>query len=293
MTIQALERKIKTATELLSVVKTMKAMASVNIRTYERAVESLAEYGRTINLAWLVFFLRAGGFPLVEAKGPAVVLAIGSDQGMCGQFNEVILQEIERREPDLRKDGEDVSYWVSGERVLGGLVDSGRDVRMHFQLPGSLSAVDTEVMAIIEHMDRQRREQGILRFYLLNNRPAKGSVYEPRLRKLLPLDQEWAARFEQRTWPERSLPQINMAPKDFFGHLFSQYLFISLYRAFGQSLASENAARLSSMQSAEKNIDEMKDRLTMEYRQARQTQITGELMDVVSGFEALRDRDES
>lgn len=292
MTIQSLERKIKTATELLSVVRTMKAMASVNIRTYERAVESLAEYNRTIDLAWLVFFQRAGGFPIVEAKGPAVVLAIGSDQGMCGQFNEVVLQEAERREPGLREDGGDVAYWVSGERVLGGLVDSGRDVRLHFQLPGSLSAVDSEVLAIIEHMDRQRREQGVQRFYVLNNRPAKGSAYEPRLRKLLPLDREWAARFEQRSWPERSLPRINMDPRDFFGHLFSQYLFISLYRAFGQSLASENAARLASMQSAEKNIDEMKDRLTMEYRQARQTQITGELMDVVSGFEALQGREE-
>jgi F-type H+-transporting ATPase subunit gamma len=70
--------------------------------------------------------------------------------------------------------------------------------------------------------------------------------------------------------------------------LIRQYLFVALHRATVESLASENAARLSSMQAAEKNIEERLTDLTAEYRQQRQNSITGELLDIVSGFEALK-----
>jgi F-type H+-transporting ATPase subunit gamma len=73
-----------------------------------------------------------------------------------------------------------------------------------------------------------------------------------------------------------------------FSRLIRQYLFISLYRATVESLASENAARLAAMQAAEKNIEERLTVLNAEYRQQRQNLITGELLDIVSGFEALK-----
>ncbi len=75
--------------------------------------------------------------------------------------------------------------------------------------------------------------------------------------------------------------------KELFHHLFRQYLFVSLYRAFAQSMASENAARLNAMQAAEKNILEMEDTLQGKYRETRQSMITAELLDIISGFEAL------
>jgi F-type H+-transporting ATPase subunit gamma len=73
-----------------------------------------------------------------------------------------------------------------------------------------------------------------------------------------------------------------------FSALIHQYLFVSLYRAFAESLASENAARLAAMQNAERNIEERLGELNRQYHQQRQTAITSELLDIVSGFEALR-----
>lgn len=70
--------------------------------------------------------------------------------------------------------------------------------------------------------------------------------------------------------------------------LIRQHLFSVLHRAFAESLASENAARLAVMQAAEKNIDERLDHLTTRFHQQRQAGITEELLDVMSGFEALR-----
>jgi F-type H+-transporting ATPase subunit gamma len=72
-----------------------------------------------------------------------------------------------------------------------------------------------------------------------------------------------------------------------FSALLRQYLFISLFRAFGDSLASENASRLASMQGAEKNIRDLLETLYNQYHQRRQMAITEELLDIVSGFEAL------
>jgi F-type H+-transporting ATPase subunit gamma len=72
-----------------------------------------------------------------------------------------------------------------------------------------------------------------------------------------------------------------------FSALIRQYLFVALYRAFAESLASENASRLASMHAAEKNIQSHLSRLTVDYHQGRQQLITEELLDIVAGFETL------
>jgi F-type H+-transporting ATPase subunit gamma len=67
--------------------------------------------------------------------------------------------------------------------------------------------------------------------------------------------------------------------------LIREYLFVSLFRACAESLASENASRLATMQRAEKNIGEMLDTLKHSYHQLRQEGIDAELFDIVAGFE--------
>jgi len=290
MTLEDLKKKLKTAGDLLSVVKTMKSLASVNIRQYEQAVQALVGYGRAVDLAWLALF-RGGGLPLAESHGPAVILVIGSDQGMVGSFNEVAIRKALETEQQIAG-GEPVSYWASGERTLYALLDAGRDVALHFGLPGGLATIDVTALHIIEAIDTWRRDQGVIRWYVVSNQPSGKVAYGPAVRKLLPLDREWAGQFEQRSWPARNIPMLGLPPDTFFERLFGEYLFISLYRALGQSLAGENAARLAAMQSAEKNIEELRESLATSYRQTRQDLITSELLDVVSGFEALQDKEE-
>jgi F-type H+-transporting ATPase subunit gamma len=83
------------------------------------------------------------------------------------------------------------------------------------------------------------------------------------------------------------LPLFTMDWMTLFSALIRQYLFVFLFRAFAESLASENASRLASMQGAERNIHSQLSELTMQYHQQRQMAITEELLDIVSGFEAL------
>ena len=80
---------------------------------------------------------------------------------------------------------------------------------------------------------------------------------------------------------------FTMDETQLFQALIREYLFVSLYRAFAESLASENASRLASMQVAERNIEDRLRALTAESRQLRQETITSELLDTIAAFEAL------
>jgi F-type H+-transporting ATPase subunit gamma len=78
-----------------------------------------------------------------------------------------------------------------------------------------------------------------------------------------------------------------MEPAQLLSALVRQFLFVTLYRTLAESLAAENASRLAAMQVAERNISERLEELRTAYHQQRQSLITEELMDVISGFEAL------
>jgi len=102
-TLNALNKKIRTAHDLLSVVKTMKSLAAVNIRLYERAVQSLEQYIATVDMGWQVFFRSGTAIPRKPANKSAVLMVIGSDQGMCGQFNEILISHAVKEAKGLKK----------------------------------------------------------------------------------------------------------------------------------------------------------------------------------------------
>jgi F-type H+-transporting ATPase subunit gamma len=158
---------------------------------------------------------------------------------------------------------------------------------VHFQPPGNLNAVDQTICELIQTIEQWRTEKRMETFaichHVLTNRGGYAPVFQP----ILPLDPAWADERRRTPWPGRCLPMLGGSREATFAHLFRQYLFISLYRALVQSLASENAARLLAMQAAEKNILETLDDLQALFREERQAAITGELLDIVSGFEAL------
>ena len=292
-TLESLERKIKTSRDLLSVVKTMKSLAAVNIRQYERAVESLEEYCRVIDMAWQVLFRYE--LP-VQGKGKgkrAVCLVMGSDQGMCGQFNEALISFALEKTGHMVAEGMAVDFWGAGEKVIGALADEAFECREQFHLPGSVSGINTQVQMIVQRIEDWLHSQGIERFYLCHNQISGAGGYDQALTPLLPLDREWAQSYAQLEWPGRCLPFRALPHRDMFSHLFRQHLFVSIYRAFAQSLAGENAARLMAMQAAEKNIIEMQEDLTALFREKRQAAITDELLDIVSGFEALSKKGET
>ncbi|AQU99349.1 ATPase F1F0 subunit gamma [Desulfococcus multivorans] len=288
-TLEALGRKIRTAHDLLGVVKTMKSLAAVSIRQYERAVESLEAYRRVIDAGWRVL-LRHGVADVRESplKG-AVCMIIASDQGMCGQFNEAILKHALAQAPGLAGEGSELAFWTFGEKLRGALADAGYRDQGHFAAPGSLSTIHEKVRAVIQRIEQWRSEKGTEHFYICHNVVIERGGYRQVCVRLLPLDRTWALAHAREKWPGRCIPMLGLPGNLMFKHLLRQYLFAALFRAFAQSLAGENAARLMAMQAAEKNILELLDNLQAGFRELRQNSITDELLDIISGFEALND----
>jgi F-type H+-transporting ATPase subunit gamma len=275
--------------DLQSVVRTMKALAAVNIRQYEEAARALADYRATVELALRAVLRHAQTRPgeRAEGGGAAVLIVVGSDQGMCGQFNEAIAAEAAAV---LGARGRGAGGWrvlAIGERVANALVARGWRVDARRHLPSSSHGVSGQVRALLGTLERwQAAAGGLSRVILTHNRAAEAG-FEGRRVVLLPMDAAWLARLEARAWPTRALPMVGGDPDRTLSHLVQQYLFVELFAGLAQSLAAENATRLRAMQSAEKNVEERLDELETRFNRQRQNSITSELLDVISGSEAV------
>ena len=119
--------------------------------------------------------------------------------------------------------------------------------------------------------------------------PVRRTQHAPRLFQVIPTDMSRLWGIAERTWPTRMLPSFPHQREDLLAGLLRQDLFIALYRAIAEARAAEHGARLTAMQAAEQNIEERLATIRNQYHQLRQAEITAQLMDVVSGFEALEE----
>jgi F-type H+-transporting ATPase subunit gamma len=288
-TLDSIRRKINGASDLESVVRTMKVLAASNIIQYEKAVISLADYYRTVELGLLVCFRSAGEFMISEKSAklkPEAIGAIifGSDQGLVGQFNDV-LSEFAVNE--LKKSPGEKWIWAVGERMHSRLEDEGLPVAGLFPVPNSVNTITPIIGQLLLESDSPMGMGKISQLYIFHNRPKTGALYEPFVQRLLPLDDKWYNTVIQLKWPTYAIPEaLNGVEINLHG-LIRQYLFVSLFRACAESLSSENASRLAAMQRAEKNIDELLEDLNRSYHRLRQSTIDEELFDVISGSEAM------
>lgn len=106
-----------------------------------------------------------------------------------------------------------------------------------------------------------------------------------------PVEGDWLQELGERPWEGPSLPRFRSDWRDLFTDLMTQHLYLGLYRAFAESLASENAARLQSMAGAEDNVKQQIRQLRDRYHRTRQSLVTEELLDLTSGYAALSDVD--
>ena len=289
-TTTSLRRKISSAGDLQSVVRTMKALAASSIGQYEQSVRALADYYRTVELGLSICFRKSVSAALLaEGKGrtgEASVGAVvfGSDQGLVGQFNDVVADFAVKTLAALPGKPQ---VWAVGERVHGRLSDAGLPLLGLFAVPNSVKAITPLVGQILVESAARHSQGDVTELHLFYNRPTAGAVYAPVSQRLLPLDETWRRKLAELPWPTGNLPEVMGDATATLRALIREYLFVSLFRACAESLASENASRLAAMQRADKNIDELLEHLNRTFHRLRQSGIDKELFDVISGFEAL------
>ena len=291
-TTEELKRRIQSSEDLQAVVKTMKSLALVKIRQYEKAVEALEDYNRTVEMG-LRIVLRDGQdtrekrpFASDDRLGAVI---FGSDQGMCGQLNDQVVSHALKFMEELGVPSDRRRLLAVGHRISARLDAEKQKVEETFPTPKSVGGITDRVWEILLRIKKWTDMHGMDQVFLFYGRQLSGAAYRPHSVRLLPVDRKWLERVRERPWPTPMLPTFTMERDRLFSALIHQYLFVSLFRAVAESSASENASRLASMQGAEKNIRDNLAELNTRYHQQRQMKITEELLDIVAGFEALRE----
>lgn len=300
-----LNRHIRSAEDLASVVRTMKTLAAVSIRQYEEAVDSLRDYRRNVEDGLRMMLWESNIADLSkDDSGRAdsdreLAIVFGSDQGMCGQFNQQIVTHVaEHFSATTQRDGAEAQsppkvapvIIAVGHRCAGLLEEAGFDVQSTLPGAGSASAVTECVQELLNEIDRLRHSNCAGRVALYFSIRTTATTTDPHRTAVLPVDLRKFAGHWKSHRQSRSLPLHTVPRPELLSSLLREYLFVSLFRACAESLSSENAARIQSMQTAERNITERLAELRSEFYQSRQTSITEELLDVVSGFEVLNRR---
>lgn len=289
-TLEALSRRVETLNSVRGIVRTMKTMSAINAAPYEQAAQAIGAYHQTV-LAGFQAFLKRTGPPAMPSERTAtqVVVAFGSDHGLCGGYNEAMATEVSRHLNALGDDVTDIRVLCVGARMRDALISQGINPIGLLLPPASAEGIGRLAGDLATRLVRETHAEGTAVALAYSER-TEMDRQEPVIRHLLPLDPELIASLAHEHWVSRSLPEFTLPAKDLFAELIREHLFASLFRASAEALLTENAARLALMQQAEKSIDERLGDLKSEARTVRQTEITTELIDVISGFEALTKR---
>ncbi|MFA5551139.1 MAG: FoF1 ATP synthase subunit gamma [Trueperaceae bacterium] len=281
-------RQLQSAQTLQSVVTTMKTLSAARINQYRRSISALDSSTRTLELAVQAVLklnpdLLAAAAEPREATVAAVVL--GSDRGLCGPFNERIARHAGGLLAD-RAPSELVSVLTVGRRLESRLAGVGYRSNASVRPPGNVSSIENAVVEVLAYVNKWADEGRAGRLYVAYNRPTHGAAYKSLALRVLPVDRRWLERLQARPWPTNRLPMPLGDGQALLQGLVRQFIAHALVQAFAASLASENAARLASMDAAEKNIDERLTQLRTSYRQARQNAVTAELLDIQAAYAA-------
>lgn len=293
--LEGLQKRIKTTQDLRSIVSTMKSLSAVSIIQYDTALKSLLEYGKTID-AGASALLRNG--VLNAAKPPKIasdkkrVLAvlIGSDTGLVGKINRDVTDFAFQTLREKGIDANQAHFIAIGRQIINLMESREYSLEASYPVSNSIKAVSTTAAAVLVKIDEVLHTHGITHVYLFYNRK-RGVSVRPHSSLLMPAGEEWLEKIKERKWESRRFPVFSMSPQALFSSLVQERLLIELSTALTDSLTAEHHTRLMTMQAAEKNIDENLERMNLEYQQMRQENITTELLDVVSGAEALRKKD--
>lgn len=296
MTIEALQKRIKTTNDLKGIVGTMKSLSTASILQYDEASKALVKYNKTIHLG-LQSAIKNGLWskpyapktPLSEQKTIAII--IGSDNGLVGKFNRDIINYADNYFSDIGLAFDKISYIGIGKRINAILERNKRNILEEYAVSNSvknISITANSVMIRVDEIMAETKSERIVVFY--NEKPSRTAPFNNMHKILLPFDLEMYENLRKSPWESRGFPLITIEDDILVSNLIKEHIMMLLVSGITSSLQAEHHTRLANMQAAEKNIDENLERMNLEYQQMRQEAITSELLDVVNGSEALMGR---
>jgi F-type H+-transporting ATPase subunit gamma len=276
-----IRRRIRSVKNTQQITKAMKMVAAAKLRRAQDRILATRPYA--LEIRRVIGNLAARGerlkHPLLERRdtGRVLLVVVSGDKGLAGSFNANV----------LRRAGERLGDFPAVELLLLG--KKGADFFRRRQLPTRKAY--TSLFANVEYADAQEIAGDIATAFAAGEYDAVHVVFN-RFKSML--SQELT---EERLLPIDSGTEIaesgareyifEPSAEEILEELLPRYLTFQIYRFLLESQAAEHAARMGAMDAATKNASEMIERLTLQYNRARQAAITTELIEVVSGANAL------
>ncbi len=284
-----IRRRIASVKNTRQITRAMKLVAGARLRRATEAATRARPYQASLSRVLARVARAAGEVEHDLLRVPAndtdiVVVVLSSDRGLCGSFNSNIVRATQERVDRLQADGKKVRIHAYGRKAVQHFRKRGYDVVAgHEGLEPSDYAGATDELAAL--LVRELGEDAFEKAYLAYNEFRSVMSQKPVFRQLLPMvigegeeDAEEAEASEYLFEPEAA---------GLLGTLLPMALRTEIHQAFLETQAGEQAARMTAMDSATRNASELIDVLTLEYNRARQAAITTELIEIVSGAEAL------
>ena len=279
--LRELQKRLESIKALREIVHAMRNLAAVYVRRAEAALEAIRPCTQVVETALSTALGSAQTGPTLE-NGTAMVLVFGSDQGLCGTYNERVV----RAAVQLHESDSDTTHLVAiGNRTGELLEQRGGEPFLILSAPTSIEGIRAQVASLAGRIFEAYLEASCKRMYLVYNvYQSMGRSCET-VERLLPPDLGQLSAGAQDVFSYE--PILTAPPEELLPRFIDEFFFVRFYRALLEGHASENGARLLSMTAASGNIDSRLAETTKEFQGARQEAVTAELLEVVGGAEAL------
>ena len=279
-----IKERIDSIKNTSQITNAMNIVSSTKFKKFQVLTLKSRKYAEAIDLAFdnLVASLKGNRFVIFDGKREVKkvgIVVMTSDRGLCGSFNSVTLRKLDEMIKRFKKEGKEVSVVTIGKKAKD--YCKNREIQ-----------VDSEYVQLIpETMFEKGKKisEDIVQFYLndfydevyiIFSRFVSAIEYSIQVEKILPIEKKEGLPNKEYVFePSEEEVLRSFIPK---------VLNIKIYQSLLENSASEHSARMSAMKQASDNAEEMINKLTVKYNRERQTMITQELSEIVSGSEALK-----
>ncbi len=280
-----IRKRINSVRSTQQITKAMKMVATAKLRRAQESLFASRPYAQKMLEVFhhLVAQIASEAHPLLAIREPSKVevVVFTSDRGLCGAYNMNLIQKAERFIHEERSKAWDIELSFIGRK--GRDFFRKRKVAIRREIINFYGKVNYDMACqIAQELVKAYSEADADAIYLLYSE-FRSPISQPViLKRILPV-----------TPPTEEVSRVGEyiyepSEKEIISRLLPMYVEVQVYQALLESVASEFAARMTAMENATQNADEMIGKLTLVYNKARQAGITKELIEIVSGAEALK-----
>ncbi len=283
-----IKKRIGSVKSTQQITKAMKMVAAAKLRRAQEAAVSARPYAEKLQAVMSNLAQReeADGNPLLSQRGTgrALIVLMTADRGLCGGFNASVSKEAERFIHDNKQGFDAIDLMIIGRKGRDFLKRRvGNNITKVYENITTDATYKTAQLIAQEVVDAYSEEKYDA-VYVIYNAFQSAIVQIVTVEQVLPIQPQ-----ETESVKEDTVDYIYEPDRgEVLSQLLPKMVEVQIFRGLLESNASEQGARMSSMDSASRNAAEMIDKLTLQYNRARQAAITKELMEIISGAESIK-----